>query len=263
MGAHHTAARCAVRAVRAVLAVLALAPGPQFSTRRAPGIVWPGPLARGTEPLRGTTMYTPAHFAESDRDELHAIVRAYPLGTLVTHSTRGLDADHLPFELDAERGEHGTLVAHVARANPLWTQIGDGAQVMVVFRGAHGYISPSWYPSKHETHRHVPTWNYEVVHAHGRLRVIDDPRFVRGVVARLTRRHEAGEPVPWKMADAAPDYLEQMVSMIVGIEVEITRLDGKRKLGQNRETRDREGAIRALRERGAAPLADRMARVGP
>jgi transcriptional regulator len=130
---------------------------------------------------------------------------------------------------------------------------------MVVFRGPHGYISPNWYPSKHETHRHVPTWNYEVVHAHGRLRIVDDEKFLRGIVGRLTRRHEASEPRPWKMGDAPPDYINQMLRAIVGIEVEVLRLEGKRKLGQNRDARDSEGAVRALHERGNDPLSSAMA----
>ena len=205
-------------------------------------------------------MYLPAHFAETRPDELHAIVREHPLGMLVTHSSSGLDANHLPFELDPDRGPVGTLLAHIARANPLWTEISSGAEVMVVFRGPQGYISPSWYPSKHEAHRQVPTWNYEVVHAHGRLRFVDDDKFVRGLVARLTHRHEASEPQPWKMGDAPRDYLERMLSSIVGIEVELTRLEGKRKLSQNREARDREGASRALQERGHHALALAMAK---
>ena len=205
-------------------------------------------------------MYLPAHFAETRPDELHAIVREHPLGMLVTHSSSGLDANHLPFEIDPDRGSAGTLLAHIARANPLWTEISSGAEVLVVFRGPQGYISPSWYPSKHEAHRQVPTWNYEVVHAHGRLYFVDDEKFVRGLVARLTRRHEASEPQPWKMGDAPPDYLEQMLSSIVGIEVELTRLEGKRKLSQNREARDREGASRALQERGHHALASSMAK---
>jgi transcriptional regulator len=147
----------------------------------------------------------------------------------------------------------------VARANPVWTDVADGSEVLVIFRAHHGYISPSWYPSKHETHRHVPTWNYEVVHAHGKLRIIDDEKFVAGIVARLTRTHEAAEPRPWRMRDAAPEYLEQMLKMIVGIEVEISRTEGKRKLGQNREARDLEGAVSALRERGQPELAAAMA----
>lgn len=205
-------------------------------------------------------MYLPQHFAESRTDELHRLIHEYPLGMLVAHTAQGLDANHIPFELDAGRGACGTLQAHIARANPLWTEVADGAEVMVVFRGAHGYISPNWYPSKHETHRHVPTWNYEVVHAHGRLRVIDDEKFVRGLVARLTRHHEATQPRPWRMGDAPRDYLEQMLRMIVGLEVEVTRLEGKRKLGQNRDARDRDGAIGALHEHGSDELARAMAR---
>ncbi|MOA10432.1 Protease synthase and sporulation protein PAI 2 [compost metagenome] len=127
--------------------------------------------------------------------------------------------------------------------------------MLVIFRGAEGYISPNWYPSKHEAHRQVPTWNYEVVHAHGRLTVRDDEKFVRGVVGRLTRRHEAGEPRPWKMGDAAPGYIDAMLQAIVGLEITITRLEGKAKLSQNKELRDRQGAVDALRERAQGSLA--------
>jgi transcriptional regulator len=206
-------------------------------------------------------MYLPHHFAERRPEELHRLVQEFPLGTLVTHGASGLDANHIPLELDVGRGALGTLQGHIARANPLWKEVADGADVLVIFHGAEGYISPSWYPSKHETHRHVPTWNYEVVHAHGKLRVIDDVRFVRGIVARLTRRHEAAELAPWKMGDAPADYLDENLKMIVGIEVEITRLEGKRKLGQNREARDLQGAVDALRERGKTELSEAMASV--
>lgn len=221
------------------------------------------PRARHTAATSDTwkrrgTMYRPAAFAEGRTDELHRIMRDHPLGAIVALTTRGLDANHIPFELDATRGTHGTLQGHIARANGLWTDLADGAHVLVIFRGPQGYISPNWYPSKQETHRHVPTWNYEVVHVHGRLRVIDDLKFVRGVVARLTRRHEAGEARPWKMGDAPADYLDANLKMIVGIEVEIERLEGKRKLGQNREARDLVGAVSALQERGQAALAAAM-----
>jgi len=205
-------------------------------------------------------MYVPEAFAESRTEELHRIIRANPLGMLVTNAASGLEANHLPFLLDAARGASGTLLAHVARANPVWQEVGDGADVLVVFRGPQGYISPSWYLSKHETHRHVPTWNYEVVHAHGRIRVLDDKTFVRGVVARLTREHEAGEPCPWKMGDAPADYISGELDAIVGIEVELTRLDGKRKLSQNREPRDFQSTLDALGERGHAELVAAMKR---
>ncbi|HEX7748042.1 MAG TPA: FMN-binding negative transcriptional regulator [Bordetella sp.] len=207
-------------------------------------------------------MYIPTHFAETRPEELARIIRAHPLGMLVTHDDQGLDANHIPFEFDPDAGTHGRLTAHVARANPIWRQCAEGADVMVVFRGAEGYISPSWYPSKHETHRQVPTWNYEVVHAHGRLTVHDDEKFVRGIVARLTRTHEAGEPKPWKMGDSAPEYIDEMLKAIVGIEIAVTALAGKRKLSQNKEARDRLGAVQALAERGHAELAQHMREPG-
>lgn len=207
-------------------------------------------------------MYLPAHFAETRPAELHRILREHPLGMLVTHGAAGLDAEHIPFEFDAGKGPHGTLTGHVARANTLWQRCPTGTPVMVVFRGAEAYISPNWYPSKHEEHRQVPTWNYEVVHAHGTLTVHDDERFVRGLVARLTRHHEAAEPRPWKMGDSAPEYIDGMLRNIVGIEVALTSLVGKVKLGQNKQARDRLGAAQTLEERGQAEIAQRMRDAG-
>lgn len=207
-------------------------------------------------------MYVPPHYALSDPQALHLIVREHPLGVLVTHGAEGLDAEHLPFEFDPDAGPLGTLRAHVARANTLWRRCAAATPVLVIFRGAQAYVSPSWYPSKHEAHRQVPTWNYEVVHAHGLLTVRDDERFVRGLVARLTRRHEADEPQPWKMSDSAPDFIDDMLRHIVGIEVAVTSLVGKSKLGQNKEPRDRLGAAEALAGRGHEALARRMREAG-
>lgn len=204
-------------------------------------------------------MYVPDHFAIRDTRLLHSIIQHHPLGALVTSGSGGLDADHLPFELDADRG---VLTAHVARANPLWQRCGAGMDVLVIFRGAESYISPSWYPSKHLLHRQVPTWNYEVVHAFGHLTVQDEERFVRGVVARLTRRHEAAEPQPWKMSDSAPDFIDRMLAAIVGIEVAISRLEGKAKLSQNRDDPDRIHAAQTLQARGKQALADAMQGAG-
>jgi len=170
-------------------------------------------------------MYLPAHFDESRTEVLHQLIARHPFGMLVTHGTNGLDANHIPFELDAGRGAHGVLSAHVARANPLWREVADGDEVLVVFRAADAYISPNWYPSKHEFHRQVPTWNYMVVHAHGRIVIRDDERFVRGMVARLTRTHEASQPVPWKMGDSPADYIDEQLKHIVGLEIDITRLE--------------------------------------
>ena len=129
---------------------------------------------------------------------------------------------------------------------------------MVIFRGAESYVSPNWYPSKHEAHRQVPTWNYEVVHAHGRLTVRDDERFVRGLLARLTRRHEAAEPRPWRMGDSAPAFIDELLAKVVGIEIEITSLTGKSKLSQNKEARDRLNAADRLDAKGQAELAQAM-----
>ena len=203
-------------------------------------------------------MYIPDHNAESRPEQLQRIIREHPLGTLVTHGSGGLDADHLPFEFDPDAGEHGVLLAHVARANPVWQRFPTGSPVMVIFRGAQAYISPNWYPSKHEAHRQVPTWNYEVVHAHGVLTVHDDERFVRRLVARLTRRHEAAEPKPWKMGDSAPGYIDELLRQIVGIEIALTSLVGKSKLSQTKEARDRAGAADALQARGDVELAELM-----
>jgi transcriptional regulator len=208
-------------------------------------------------------MYTPAHFAITDPDALHRVMREHPLGVLVTHGEAGLDANHLPFEFDAAAGPHGTLTAHVARANPVWQQLSAGAKVMVVFRAEAGYISPNWYPSKHETHRLVPTWNYVVVHAHGTVTLRDDERFVRGVVARLTRQHEAAEPRPWKMGDSPTEYIDSMLKAIVGLEIRIERIEGKAKLSQNRDDRDRLGAADALKALGRDTLSVAMRAANP
>jgi transcriptional regulator len=197
-------------------------------------------------------MYLPEHFDETRTEELHRVIREHPLGVLVRNGPSGLDGNHLPFELSVDGGEHGYLLAHVARANPLWQEAKDGDEALVIFRAANAYISPNWYPSKHEFHRQVPTWNYQAVHVHGTIKVRDDEKFVRAVVARLTRVHElrAGSERPWRMTDSSKEYIDQMVSAIVGIEIEITRLVGKWKLSQNREERDRINAAEELRKRG-------------
>ena len=197
-------------------------------------------------------MYLPTYFEETRDEELLRLIGAHPLAALVVKGPHGLDANHLPF-LFEDGGTGGKkLLAHVARANPLWQEARDGDEALVIFRADDAYISPNWYPSKHESHRQVPTWNYQVVHVHGRLFVRDSERFVRGVVARLTRIHEAqtGAPRPWKMTDASPEYIDQMLAAIVGIEIEITRIVGKSKLSQNREERDRRGAAEELAKRG-------------
>ena len=203
-------------------------------------------------------MYIPRHFEESRQEVLHALMAAHPLGTLITHSEDGLDANHLPFELDAKVGAKGLLRAHVARNNPVWQSIDSGEKVLVVFRAENAYISPNWYPSKEGTGKHVPTWNYQVVHAHGNITIRDDEKYVRGLVARLTRKHEAHESKPWKMGDAPQDYIDTMLKSIVGLEVEITGLAGKFKLSQNREVPDRINAGMVLQGKGSSVLGQAM-----
>ena len=196
-------------------------------------------------------MYTPKHFVESRVEALHGLIRAYPFATLVTRAADGLTANHLPFELVGE-----VLHGHVARGNELARL--DGAEVLLVFQGPDGYISPNWYPSKHETGREVPTWNYAVVHVHGRLRVIDDATWLRRLLETLTDHHEAVQPQPWKISDAPDDHIETSLRAIVGLEVSIARIEGKFKLSQNHPARNRAGVIAGLRERdgdGDAELA--------
>jgi transcriptional regulator len=206
-------------------------------------------------------MYLPDHFEEARAEELLQTIAAHPLGALVINGPHGLDANHVPFLVDDTSGGR-KLLAHVARASPLWKETSEGDEVLVIFRAGDAYISPSWYPSKHEAHRQVPTWNYRVVHVYGRMYVRDDERFVRGVVARLTRTHElrSGSPKPWKMTDSSPDYIAEMISKIVGIEIEITRMVGKWKLSQNKEERDRVNAAQELLKRGELELSGAMRR---
>lgn len=183
-------------------------------------------------------MYAPSHFEETRLDTLHALVQAHPLGTLVTHTGAGLEADHIPFEIAAPSAAapFGTLRAHVARANPLWRQAGTG--VLVVFQGPSAYVSPSLYAEKPISGKVVPTYNYAAVHAHGVLRAIEDPAWVLALLERLTARHEAARAAPWSVRDAPPEYIETLLKAIVGIEIPLARLQGKWKLSQNRPPAD-------------------------
>ena len=190
-------------------------------------------------------MYLPAAFREADVSVLHALMREHPLAALVSTGPEGITSDHLPLEFDAHAGAHGTLYGHVARANPLWRHAA-GAPVLAVFRGAQAYVSPSWYPGKTLTHKVVPTWNYAVVHAHGTMRVVEDATWLRALVSRLTRQHESVQATPWSVDDAPEDFVQQMLRAVVGIEVEVLRLEGKFKLSQNRPVADRQAVASAL-----------------
>ncbi|TFW06046.1 FMN-binding negative transcriptional regulator [Oxalobacteraceae bacterium OM1] len=191
-------------------------------------------------------MYLPSHFEETRHAVLHDLIARHPLGTLVTFDGEALNANHVPFELDADAGEHGTLIAHVARANPVWRQIEAGVEPLVVFQGAQTYVSPGWYPSKAEHGKVVPTYNYMVVHAYGHGRTVEDPVRLRAILTRLTTRHEAGMAKPWRIEDAPEDYIEKMLAAIVGIEIPIRRVVGKWKVSQNRPAADRAGVEQGL-----------------
>lgn len=199
-------------------------------------------------------MYRPAHFAEDRVEVLQALMREHPFATLASQADGELVADHLPLRLSAD----GTrLLGHVARANPLW-RAAAGQQVLVVFQGPQAYVSPSWYPSKREHGKAVPTWNYVVAHAHGRLAAIEDASRLRSLLEDLVTHQESGFAEPWRISDAPPDYVDKMLSAIVGIEITITSLAGKWKLSQNQPEANRVGVIAGLRQRGT-DVADAMA----
>jgi transcriptional regulator len=200
-------------------------------------------------------MYVPKHFAETRADILHGLIRDCPFASVVVQTAGGLAANHLPFELVGS-----ALHGHVARGNELAGL--DGAEVLAIFRGPDGYVSPNWYPTKQETHREVPTWNYAVVHVHGRLKVIENATWLRTLLERLADRHEAAEPQPWRITDAPDDHIEKSLRAIVGIEIAIERIEGKFKLSQNHPERNRRGVIAGLHRRdgdGDAELARLMA----
>ena len=191
-------------------------------------------------------MYLPKHFEQTDAAALEKLLREHPLATLVSSGPDGLTADHIPLEYDA--ASH-TLRGHVARANPLW-KVAGGQPVLAVFQGPQAYVSPSWYATKAEHHKVVPTWNYVVVHAHGELRVVDQAPWLLDLVSRLTRHHETPQVQPWAVSDAPEDYVQTMLRAIVGIEIPLTKLVGKWKMSQNRHEADRVGVARGLAAQG-------------
>ncbi len=201
-------------------------------------------------------MYIPAHFRVDDPVLLQGLIREYSFGTLVTCEEGVPFAGHLPFLLDAERGSHGTLRAHLARANPQWQHFQFGTEVLAIFQGPHAYVSPSWY----ETHPSVPTWNYAVVHAYGVPRLLEGEE-LHAALADLVSAYESPRTQPWQFESLTEEYVEKMQRAIVGFEIEITRLEGKFKLSQNRPEADRLGVIEHLSQSGdplEVAVAERM-----
>lgn len=191
-------------------------------------------------------MYMPVQFDVTDKAVLHDVIARYPLGTWVVSNGDEINVNHIPFMLDATRGEHGTLIGHVARANPVWKQLKENTQSIVVFHAEQGYVSPNWYASKQSNGRVVPTWNYAVVHARGCAKTIEDAASLLRIVSALTDQHEADQAHPWKVSDAPADYIDKLLGGIVGIEIPIESMQGKFKLSQNRSEADRKGVLDAL-----------------
>jgi transcriptional regulator len=197
-------------------------------------------------------MYLPSHFEQQRPEELHGLISEVSLGMLVTLDPDGLNANHIPFDFDPEPAPYGTLRAHVARGNPVWRTFSPDVEALVVFQGPQAYVSPSWYPTKKEDGKVVPTYNYMVVHAYGAMRTIDDPAWLLALLERLTDRHESGRREPWKIDDAPTDFIEKRLSAIVGIEIAVSKLVGKWKVSQNRSEADRAGVAQGLTETGNA-----------
>lgn len=203
-------------------------------------------------------MYVPSHFAENRTGVMRDLIVAHPLGTLVTLGPDGLNANHIPFEYDPRPEPLGTLRGHVARANPVWRECSPQVEALVIFQGPQAYITPSWYQTKQETGKVVPTFNYIVVHAYGALRAMDDVSWLRQFVGELTDRFEATRARPWAVTDAPEDFIAAQLRAIVGIEIPVARLLGKWKTSQNRPAQDRPGIVAGLRE-SADPVAQAMA----
>ena len=211
-------------------------------------------------------MYLPPLHREDDRGRQFALIRERPLGVLVTSGPGGLIANPIPFLLDETRGENGTLIAHMARANDQWREADGEREALVVFQDVGAYITPSWYATKQETGKVVPTWNYATVHVWGPFRAIEDAAWLHDQIAQLTRRHETPRAKPWAVSDALERYIDMQVRAIVGIEIPITRIEGKWKVSQNRTDADRAGVVAGLREDGdesALRVADMVARAKP
>lgn len=194
-------------------------------------------------------MYLPKIHEETRLEVLHALIRAQPLATWVAADDGELVVNHIPFHLDASRGAFGTLVGHIARANPIW-KTASALRHVAVFRGPQTYVTPNWYPSKREHGKAVPTWNYVVVTAHGRPSFIEDRDWLRAFLAQLTEEQEASQAKPWTMNDAPADFTEKMLSAIVGVEIPIERIEGKWKTSQNRPEADKLGVMAGLMGKG-------------
>ena len=204
-------------------------------------------------------MYQPPHFREGDLVTQHALIRAHPLGLLITAGPGGPMANPVPFLLDSGMSTRGTLQVHVAKANPQWREIAAGAGPLVVFQGADSYITPSWYATKQETGKVVPTWNYAIVQVRGTARVVSDGDWLRTQIGKLTGGHEGKRSAPWTVEDAPETYIASQIKGIIGVEIEITDIDGKWKVSQNRPASDIAGVEAGLQDPSEAHANAEMA----
>ncbi len=195
-------------------------------------------------------MYMPAHFAQTDLDVMRDLIRRHPFAVMVSQGPSGPIIDHLPFELTESGSGYGKLSGHVARANPVWRELSDESESLIIFQGGQAYVSPSWYPTKQQTGRVVPTWNYRVVHARGTLRAVQDKTWLVSHLQRLTDQMEAGFTQPWSLKEAPEAFINGLVDSVVGVEMEIQHLSGKWKLSQNRSIEDQNGIAAGLRSQG-------------
>ncbi|QFY61938.1 FMN-binding negative transcriptional regulator [Rhizobium grahamii] len=208
-------------------------------------------------------MYQPPHFREDDLGVQHALIRAHPLSLLITAGASGLMANAVPVHLDPTASEKGTLRLHLAKANSQWRDIEAGTEVLAVFQGADAYITPSWYQTKQETGKVVPTWNYAIVQARGKGRVIDDPAWLLQQINALTAQQEEPRDRPWAVVDAPDDFIRAQIKGIIGVEIDIAAIEGKWKVSQNRPVADRQGVAAGLdHEAGQADMIDLVRRYG-
>lgn len=206
-------------------------------------------------------MYQPPHFQETRQDILHGLVRAHPLGLLISNGAEGPVANAIPFLLDADIGPKGRLRAHLAKANPQWRLLAENpaSPVLVVFQGADAYVTPSWYETKRETGKVVPTWNYAIVQVRGTVKVIDDQAWIAQQIAELTASQEGSREAPWAVTDAPASFIQSQIKGIIGLEIEITDISGKWKVSQNRPVADRVGVAEGLESEAPSASAPDMA----
>jgi transcriptional regulator len=207
-------------------------------------------------------MYAPSQFREDRVPVLHDAIDAAGLATLVTVDANELDASHVPMLLDRSAGSLGTLYGHIARPNPQWKAAASDVPALAIFLGPDAYVTPSWYATKQQTGKVVPTWNYVAVHARGRVSFFDDQERLLALVTKLTEAHEAARPQPWAVSDAPPEFIRAHLKGIVGFELPIAKLEGKWKMSQNRPAEDRAGVVRGLGREGDAAVAALVDRGG-